>query len=117
MRAETVQSTPRILNALFRVFNLSSNKLAIRTNGVFSPTEKGHLAHDLIRINMVLKNNSEPQASTFSMSDDYASQLLEEREQLCIKLGLPSDEKKRENKINEFKDYLEKVGLPYYKKL
>jgi len=93
---------------------LSSRTLALRTNGVFSPTERGHLAHELVRLHRTLKNNSNPEI-TFSMREELAERYRQRREELCGLLGLPPDEKAREKVIQGFDGYLTRVGLPYHR--
>lgn len=94
--------------------NISSKALAVRFNGVFSPTDKGHLAHELVRIHKVLRNVEDPKAQ-FSMRPDLVQSYKSREEELCSQLGLPSDKKKREKIIKGYNGYLCRVGLPYYK--
>ena len=93
---------------------VSDRALAVRFNGVFSPTERGHLVHELIRINSVLKKDANPKVE-FSMSAEFKQQYGKRKEELCGLLGLPSDEKAREKSIQGYSGYMMKVGLPYYK--
>lgn len=92
--------------------HVSSRTLAVRFNGVFSPTERGHLAQELVRISTLLKKNADPKVN-FSMND--VEECKRRREELCNALGLSLDERKREQSIGGFKGYLERVGLPYFK--
>ena len=94
--------------------HISSRTLALHTNGVFSPTERGHLAHELVLLHRVLKNNSNPE-KTFSMREELAERYRQRREELCALLELPPDEKTREKAIQGFDGYLTRVGLPYYR--
>jgi len=94
--------------------HVSNKALAVRFNGVFSPTDRGHLAHELARINSALKKNANPKVA-FAMSEKLAEQYKERRDELCDQLGLPQDEKIREKAIQGYSGYLASVGLPYYK--
>lgn len=94
--------------------DISSRTLAVRTNGVFSPTDRGHLAHELVRIHRALKNNSDPKI-TFAMNEELTHRYIQRREELCGLLGLPPDDKVREKVIQGFNGYLVRVGLPHYR--
>lgn len=93
---------------------ISSKALAVRFNGVYSPTDRGHLAHELVRIHTTLKNNEKP-GVLFFMSEEIVRTQRSRKEELCAQLGLPADEKAREKAIQGFNGYLTKVGFPYYK--
>lgn len=94
--------------------HISSRALVVRTNGVFSPTDRGHLAHELIRVHRTLRNCTNPK-KTFAMSEDLKQKHIARREELCGLLGLLSDEKVREKQIQGFDGYLRRVGFPYYR--
>lgn len=94
--------------------HVSSRTLALRINGVYSPTERGHLAHELVLINRILKKNADPNVA-FVISQDMERKYIARREELCSLLGLPSDERTREKKIQGFDGFLTRMGLPYYK--
>jgi hypothetical protein len=93
---------------------VSSKALAVRFNGVFSPTDRGHLAHELVRTHKVLESIADPKQEV-SFSEEMTKKLHDRREELCDMLGLPSEEKIRERTIQRFSRRLDKVGLPYYK--
>ena len=95
-------------------FNISPRTLALRTNGIFSPTDRGHLVHELIIINRALKNHANPKIP-FAMSEEQKQKHTLRKEDLCGLLGLPSDEKIREKKIQGFDGRLTQMGLPYYR--
>ena len=94
--------------------SLSSRTLALRINGVFSATERGHLAQELVRTHRTLKSNKNPKTQ-FAMSEDQEQACRARREELCGLLGLPPDEGIREKKIQGFDGKLRQVGLPYYR--
>lgn len=94
--------------------HVSSRVLALRTNGVFSPTDRGHLVHELVRTHRAIKNNSDPRI-TFSMSEELTERYMQRREELCCLLGLPTDAEAREKAIQGFSGYLIRVGLPHYR--
>ena len=93
---------------------ISSRTLIFSTNGNRLLTERGHLAHELVRLHRTLKNNSNPEIM-FSMRGDLAEGYRQRKEELCGLLGLPSDEKAREKAIQGFDGYLTRVGLPYHR--
>lgn len=94
--------------------HVSSRTLALRTNGVFSLTDRGHLAHELVRIHRILKSLADPK-KTLAMSEDLKQKHFARREELCDLLELPSDRRIREKTIQGFDGYLIRVGLPYYR--
>jgi hypothetical protein len=94
--------------------HVSEKSLAVRFNGVFSPTDRGHLAHELVRIDSALKKDADPKIE-FSISDKMRQGYLERKEELCGLLGVPSEGTARERTINGYNGYLAKVGLPYYR--
>lgn len=93
---------------------VSPRKLALRTNGVFSPTDRGHIAHELVLIHRTLKRNADPKVQ-FSMSEELEQKYRTRKEELCCQLGLPPDERIREKKIQGFDGRLTQMGLPYYR--
>ena len=94
--------------------HVSSRALAVRTNGVFSPTERGHLAHDLVLAHRLLKNHRDPKIA-FAMGEDQIRKYSARKEELCDLLGLPQEEQGREKIIQGFSGYLARVGIPYYR--
>ena len=94
--------------------HISPKTLAIRFNGVFSATDRGHLAQELVRHHRTLKKLSDPKI-TFSQNNEITEEMSTRHEELCGLLGLPPDEKKREKVIQGLDGRLRQVGLPYYK--
>ena len=94
--------------------HVSSRTLAVRINGVFSHTERGHLARDLVLAHRLLKNHAD-RKKEFAMSPEQIQNYYVRREELCNSLGLPQEEQKREKIIQGFSGYLARVGLPYYR--
>jgi len=92
--------------------NVPTEALAVCFNGKYHPTDRGHLAHDLVLYHNVLKHSSDPSA-LFSMTNELKRQYKEKEEDLCRKLGLPKMQKAREKKIQQFEKYLNEVNLPY----
>lgn len=99
--------------------HITSKTLAVRFNGRFSPTDRGHLAHELVRVDRVLstlaKASIKGSTIQFNMSEEMAREHGERRERLCRQLGLSPDEKKRRKSIRGFDRKLMQAGFPYYK--
>jgi hypothetical protein len=87
--------------------------LAVRFNGKWHPTDKGHLAHDLVLYHNVLKNSEKGSKALFSMSEEMKQQYKKKEEDLCRQLKLPKTQIAREKKIQEFEDRLNEAGLPF----
>jgi hypothetical protein len=114
MRTEAY-SQSRGLDVLSRIFHLRPKprpELAVRANGDFSLTKKGRLAHELVVVDMTLKNNADPQVE-FSMNNVHEFEVR--KENLCKVLGISNDEKSREIEIQEYSVYLKRIGFPHYK--
>jgi len=86
--------------------------LAVRFNGKFYPTDRGHLVHDLVLNYRILKHG-EDQGEQFSMSEEMKQNCREKLESLSRQLKLPEDVRIREKIIQKYDKYLTKVGLPY----
>ena len=93
---------------------VSPKALAVRFNGVFCPTERGHLAHELIRVHATLKKNADLKV-LFSMTGEQVRVHELRKGELCRKLGLSTDEETREKTIQGFNGWLTRYGFPYYK--
>lgn len=91
-------------------------RLARRVDSSFNLTQRGLCAHELVSINEILSNHSDPGVA-FSMSDDIYSRLSLRREDLLDALGLPSDEVARKRKIKTYKTRLEEVGYPHWRRV
>lgn len=94
--------------------NVFPRTLALRTNGTFSLTERGHLAHELVRIYRMLKSDADPGVE-FAMSEEQRQKSLARKEELCLLIGLPQDEKTRERTIWGFDGRLKQMDIPYYR--
>lgn len=94
--------------------HVSPRTLALRTNGAFSLTERGHLVHELVRIQRTLEHNANPRAQ-LAISGELEQEYRARREELCCQLGLPSDERIREKTIQGWDGRLRQMGLPHYR--
>lgn len=94
--------------------HISSKALAVRFNGVFSATDRAHLAQELVRHHRTLKKLKDPRIQ-FAQNAEATEMMSARREELCGLLGLPFDEKKREKIIQGLDGRLRQVGFPYYK--
>ena len=94
--------------------HVSSRALVVRTNGVFYPTNRGHIAHELDLMHRLLKNHTDPNIA-FAMSPEQVQKYCVRKEELCDLLGLPQDEQAREKRIQGFSGHLARAGIPYYR--
>lgn len=88
------------------------NAFAIRFNGVYFPTDRGHLAHRLTIVDRALSNHADPKIE-FAMTGTLVEGYRVEREDLCSQLELPLDARKRGKAIKGLADYFERKKVVF----
>ncbi len=92
-----------------------SIKLGKRVNGGrFNLTEKGQLIHELIRLDIGLRNNFDPSIA-YAMSSEMVERDSLRVNELSVALGFPLDTKKRSKKLNGYSLKFKQIGQPHWR--
>ncbi len=93
-----------------------SQQLVSRRNGQATLTDKGMLAHELVRKEQTLKNSGNPGIS-YAMSPEMVDTYSQRVNELGELLDLPEDSIQRRKRIARYERRLANLGFPYWREI